>query len=114
MQMDRRSFAAPETFEPRRFLEQPPSRSTWLPFGGGRRRCLGAALAQMELRVVLSEVLPRWTPEPVSSRPERPVLRGITFVPEHGGRLRMRRFPKPGACPSCPPNSPASSAIPSD
>jgi cytochrome P450 len=92
VQMDRRSFAEPEAFAPRRFLEQPPSRSTWLPFGGGRRRCLGAALAQMELRVVLSEVLARWTPEPVSSRPERPVLRGLTFVPEHGGRMRMRRF----------------------
>lgn len=90
---DRRNHEDPEEFRPDRFRETPPSKATWLPFGGGRRRCVGAALAQTEMRIVLSMVLREFIPRPSSGRAERPRLRAITFVPEHGARLGMCRAP---------------------
>jgi cytochrome P450 len=89
---DPNNFHAPDAFRPDRY-QGPPTRSTWLPFGGGRRRCVGAAFAQMEMRTVLSLVLREFSPEPSSSKPERARLRGVTFAPENGARLRMRRSP---------------------
>jgi cytochrome P450 len=90
---DRGNYEDPEEFRPDRFGDGPPSRDIWLPFGGGRRRCLGAGFAQMEMRVVLSTVLRAFTCETASPQAERPRLRGVTFVPEHDARLRMRRSP---------------------
>jgi cytochrome P450 family 135 len=90
---DSRNHEDPESFRPERFENRPPSAETWLPFGGGRRRCVGAALAQMEMRIVLETVLRDYVPEPSSPTIERPRLRGITFAPEDGARLRMRRAP---------------------
>lgn len=87
----------PEKFDPSRFADHPPRTETWLPFGGGRRRCIGAGLAQLEMRIVLSTILGEYTPEPASRREERPRLRGITFAPRHGARLRMRRTAAPSA-----------------
>jgi cytochrome P450 family 135 len=89
VQADEQHHADACAFDPRRFLDQPPARQTWLPFGGGRRRCIGAALAQMELRIVLGTVLDAFQPLPVSSKPERPRVRGITFAPDRGGRVRL-------------------------
>jgi len=90
---DQRRYADPGAFYPQRFLEQRPSREVWLPFGGGRRRCLGAALAQMELRVVLGAVLAQYLVEPCSRRPEGMRLRGLTLAPARGAKLAVRRKP---------------------
>lgn len=86
---DRRNHDSPEEFLPERYTESTEA-ATWLPFGGGRRRCLGAALALMEMRVVLSVILTKRTPQPLDPRPERPRLRGITFTPGHDAELIMR------------------------
>ena len=78
-------YPDPLAFRPERFIESKPETYTWIPFGGGVRRCLGAAFATFEMRQVLSVVLARRalsTPDP---RPERYRRRGITFVPGRGG-----------------------------
>jgi cytochrome P450 family 135 len=75
-----------EAFRPERFLgDDPPDTYTWIPFGGGTRRCLGASFATFEMRVVVKRVLERTDLKPVGS-PERGVRRGITFVPRRGSR----------------------------
>jgi cytochrome P450 len=88
------SFVGPRDFRPERFLEDdPPDTYTWIPFGGGTRRCLGASFAQFEMRVVIRRVIERARLEPVGPRPERVERRGITMVPKTGTRavLRERR-----------------------
>src|SRR5207302_5965355 len=50
-------YPDPYAFQPERFLEEPPGTYTWIPFGGGRRRCLGASFAQLEMKIVLGAVL---------------------------------------------------------
>jgi cytochrome P450 family 135 len=88
------SFAGPRDFRPERFLEDdPPDTYTWIPFGGGTRRCLGASFALFEMRVVIRRVIERAALYAVGSRPERVERRGITMVPKTGTRavLRSRR-----------------------
>ena len=80
-------YPDPEAFRPERFLESPPGTYTWMPFGGGIRRCLGAQFAQMEMKVVLQALLERARIRPTSARPERVTRRAITFVPERGGEV---------------------------
>ncbi len=80
-------YPDPRAFRPERFLEQPPGTYTWIPFGGGVRRCLGASFAQFEMRVVLREVVSRLELEPGSSRQERRVRRAIFFSPSRGGEV---------------------------
>jgi cytochrome P450 len=80
-------YPDPEAFRPERFLESPPGTYTWLPFGGGIRRCLGAQFAQMEMKVVLSTLLQQARIRPTTDRPERVTRRAITFVPERGGEI---------------------------
>jgi cytochrome P450 len=80
-------YPEPEAFRPERFLESPPGTYTWLPFGGGVRRCLGAQFAQMEMKVVLSTLLRRARLRPTTARPERITRRAITFVPHRGGEV---------------------------
>src|SRR5438067_1309379 len=75
-------------FRPERFLEGAPSYS-WIPFGGGTRRCIGAALAQAEMAEVLRVVLARVALLPERAEPDPVVLRGITLVPRHGVRVRV-------------------------
>ena len=79
-------------FRPERFLEGAPSYG-WIPFGGGIRRCIGAALAQAEMAEVLRVVLARVTLVPERAEPEPVVLRGITLVPRHGVKARVARTP---------------------
>lgn len=90
VQLNPGNHSAPEEFRPDRFRERRPIAATWLPFGGGRRRCIGAGLAELEMHIVLDRVLKEFVPEAVS-QPEAARLRGITFVPKRDGRLRMRR-----------------------
>jgi cytochrome P450 len=87
-------------FRPERFLEEDaPDTYTWLPFGGGTRRCLGASFATFEMRVVISRVLERVDLSPARKRSERGARRGITYAPAHGApaiaRLRTSEAPTP-------------------
>jgi cytochrome P450 len=75
----------PQAFRPERFLEGAPEPYTWIPFGGGVRRCLGAAFALLEMKVVLTTILRRARLRAPSGRPERARFRGVTLLPSRGG-----------------------------
>jgi len=81
-------YAEPFAFRPERWLDgAAPPGYAWVPFGGGVRRCLGAAFAEMEMRVVLSEVLARRTPRAADGAAERVARRNVTFSPAGGTRI---------------------------
>jgi cytochrome P450 len=84
-------FPEPYAFRPERFLDAAPPSFAWVPFGGGVRRCIGAAFAELEMRVVLDEVLSRFDVTPASRRPERVARRNVTFSPRHGTRVIVAR-----------------------
>jgi cytochrome P450 len=77
----------PYAFRPERFLEKPPGTYTWIPFGGGRRRCLGASFALLEMKVVLRSVLSAYRVAPVQAGHERARRRNITIRPGDGARI---------------------------
>ncbi|GAB3217047.1 cytochrome P450 [Mycolicibacterium hippocampi] len=77
-------------FYPERMIGATPSPSTFLPFGGGNRRCLGATFAMVEFRVVLREVLRRVELETTTAAGERQRLKHVIFVPHRGARIRIR------------------------
>ncbi|HWB70404.1 MAG TPA: cytochrome P450 [Solirubrobacterales bacterium] len=80
---DPKIYPEPDRFQPERFLERPPGTYTWIPFGGGVRRCLGASFAQFEMAVVLKELIARRDVRPARSADERPFRRAITETPRH-------------------------------
>jgi cytochrome P450 family 135 len=96
-------YPEPYAFRPERFLEgeggHPINKYGWVPFGGGIRRCLGAAFAEMEMRVVLEAVLQRRALSPASTHAERVTRRNVTFSPRNGTLLRSspRSAPVPRA-----------------
>ena len=93
-------YPEPRAFRPERFLgPDAPDTYTWLPFGGGTRRCLGASFATFEMRVVIARVLER-TSLTAHGRPERSVRRGVTFVPRRGARVMQPKAPGPAAEPA--------------
>jgi cytochrome P450 family 135 len=89
VQGDERHHPDTDTFSPERFLDTRPDPATWFPFGGGRRRCAGAAFALLEIRTVLQVVLARRSLRAPNQGAERPVLRGITFVPKHDAFMEL-------------------------
>jgi cytochrome P450 len=84
-------YPDPLAFRPERFLEQPAGTYTWIPFGGGVRRCLGASFALFEMRVVLREFVRGLVLRVADPRPERIKRRAITLVPERGGTVVAER-----------------------
>jgi cytochrome P450 len=73
----------PDAFCPQRFLDQQPAPHTWVPFGGGVRRCLGAAFSELEMQIILSLLLKSCIVHPVGRVPEPARRRGIIHTPSH-------------------------------
>jgi cytochrome P450 len=84
-------YPDPHEFRPERFLDGSGDKYTWIPFGGGVRRCIGAAFAQYEMRVVLRTILERAELSAPDPRPEKVRVRNITLAPGAGGRVVLER-----------------------
>jgi len=84
-------FPNPERFDPQRFIGSKPSTFAWIPFGGGTRRCVGAAFANMEMDVVLRTVLRHFTIETTDAPAEAWYCRGVAYTPKDGGQIVVRR-----------------------
>ncbi len=99
-------YPEPRAFRPERFIEaeggKAPGTYTWIPFGGGRRRCLGASFALLEMKLVLRAVLERCELSPAGVRPERTRRRNITVSPAGGCKVILRERPAAKA-PAAPP-----------
>jgi cytochrome P450 family 135 len=85
------AFPDPEEFRPERFLDGSPAPYTFIPFGGGARRCIGASFAIMEMKTVLRAVLQRVELRASDRRPESPRVHHVTQVPARGGRVVATR-----------------------
>lgn len=83
-------YPEPKQFKPERFLERQFSPYEFLPFGGGSRRCIGEALAQFEMKLVLATILSRYQLALADNRPERPQARGITLAPASGVKMTIQ------------------------
>jgi cytochrome P450 len=81
----------PHAFRPERFLDGAPEPYTWIPFGGGVRRCLGAAFATLEMKIVISTILGRARLRASRSRHEGTRFRGVTLMPSRGGEAIVER-----------------------
>ncbi len=86
---DPRHYPEPLRFRPERFLEQPAGTYTWIPFGGGVRRCIAASYAELEMKRVLREVLAAVDLKPVDGRDERVRKAAISFSPGEKGLVMV-------------------------
>jgi cytochrome P450 len=84
-------FPDPEEFRPERFLEGKADNYAWIPFGGGVRRCIGAAFAEYEMRVILREFIQHAELSVPDPKPEKVKVRNITLAPGKGTRVRLDR-----------------------
>jgi cytochrome P450 len=104
-------YEQPGRFRPERFLgPDAPDTYTWVPFGGGTRRCLGASFALTEMRVVLQRVLARTQLRPVDAKPAKAQFRAITLAPKGGVQVVMDAPARPPA-PAGPP-APGAQRVP--
>jgi cytochrome P450 family 135 len=102
-------YPYPDRFDPDRMLGATLGPTTWLPFGGGNRRCLGATFAMAELRVVLREVLRRVELRTTASKGERQKVKHVILTPHRGARIYVQAMrdaatasPAIAQTPSCP------------
>jgi cytochrome P450 family 135 len=86
---DPERHADPRAFRPERFLGDAPEAYSWLPFGGGAHRCLGAAMAELEMKIALDTMLRRVDLLPVDRELPPVARRGLVMVPHGGGRVRI-------------------------
>lgn len=84
------AYPSPRDFDPQRFLGDVPTPTTWLPFGGGARRCIGASFAMMEGQVILRQLLERYQIDQVGSGREWPRSRNVTLYPWRRARVDLR------------------------
>lgn len=85
------SYPDPYAFRPQRFLGAAPETYSWIPFGGGTRRCIGASFAQFEMRIALATILRAVELQAASPRLERPIRRNVTLSPATGTRVVVER-----------------------
>ncbi len=86
------TYPEPYAFRPERFLgDGAPETYSWIPFGGGTRRCIGASFAQLEMRIAIETILRSVELRAASARPERPVRRNVTLSPRNGTRVVVAR-----------------------
>lgn len=102
IQRSERHYPEPGEFRPERFLDGRVDPSTWFPFGGGVRRCLGATFAGVEMRIVLREVLRRMELAVTEAPAERVRMRHITLVPGRGATVTVARRKVPGSASGSP------------
>ncbi len=93
VQHDPEIYPDPYSFRPERFLGQPPGTYTWIPFGGGRRRCIGANFAMLEMRIVLRTVLAANELIAAEGATEVARRRAITISPARGAEVVLERRP---------------------
>jgi cytochrome P450 len=110
------TYERPAEFEPERFLGNSPETFSWIPFGGGIRRCIGAAFAQLEMKVMLRTMLSELEPSAPGgrgARGERIRRRAVTLVPARGARI-VWSARGPGGAPRAPAAGTPSAAAPRD
>jgi hypothetical protein len=100
---DAEIYPDPFAFKPERFVGASPGTYTWLPFGGGRRRCLGASFAIQEMKIVLSAVLSRFEIAAATPAAEQTGRRSITFSPKGGATVVLTKRASAPEVPSAPP-----------
>lgn len=83
-------YPEPKQFKPERFLERDFSPYEYIPFGGGHRRCIGAALAEFEMKLVLATILKQYQLELADRRPVKPQRRGLTLGPAGGVKMILK------------------------
>ena len=83
-------YPDPKQFKPERFLERNYSAYEYIPFGGGNRRCIGSALALLELKLVTTTILSRFQLELTKKKPMFPVRRGLTLAPPAGFKMVVK------------------------
>jgi cytochrome P450 len=112
-------YPDPDRFDPDRMLGATLSPTTWLPFGGGNRRCLGATFAMTEMRVVLREVLRRVELRTTAAQGERQRVKHVILVPHRGARIYVESVrsavaasPAVAEMPRCPIDTPRDAASP--
>jgi len=93
-------YPEPASFRPERFLEQSPGTYSWIPFGGGVRRCLGASFALYEMRIVLAAIVAAGRLRPAATAAEHVVRRAIVWAPSRGGEVVLDRRGPQGSVPA--------------
>lgn len=101
-------YPRPDVFDPDRMVGATLSPTTWLPFGGGNRRCLGAGFAMVEMRVVLREILRRVDLATTTEAGETTKLKHVIMTPKRGARITVTAFKNV----SSPASAPAQAACP--